>query len=102
VDLYNARFALAFEGSRIPKWPYPGPILVTETDQNRQLTEVFLFDKWCCLAKLDEADVQNLDQTSYEYEFDLDTYKILKRFLQKKMVKVSQLSKQQTSESISY
>lgn len=90
-ELYNARFELAFAESRIPDWQFDGPILVTETDPERQLTEVFLFDKWCCLAKLDEADVNDLDETSYEYEFDLDTYKILKRFLQKKMVKVTQL-----------
>ena len=90
-ELYNARLALAFAETRIPQWPYKGPILVTEHSEDRNLTEVFLFDKWCCLAKLDEADLNDLDESSYQYVFDLDTYKILKRFLQKKMVKVKTL-----------
>ncbi|MCL4397883.1 exonuclease domain-containing protein [Patescibacteria group bacterium] len=54
--LYNARFALAFMNSRIKHWPFKGP---------RLLENKYLVDNWCLVGE----------------DFDLDTYKILQRYL---------------------
>ncbi len=87
-QIYNAKFLAAFEPLRIPKWPYKGPVLVRERDRERNVTDIFLFDNWCCLAKLTEHDIHDIPETRYEYMFDLDTYKILKKFIKKGQVKV--------------
>lgn len=89
--LYNAQFKLVFDPVRIPLWPFDGPILVKEWDNDREVTDVFLFDKWCFLAKLTPDEVPDLDDTSHEYVFDLDTYKILKRYIQKKTKNIVRL-----------
>lgn len=86
VDLHNASFILAFDCVRIQPWPFSGPILLRETNPESGATDLFLFDNWCYLATLHEEEIQEVKETSYEYQFDLDTYKILKKFLDKKRV----------------
>lgn len=93
VESYNAKFEKVFENLRVPEWPYRGPIMVTEKDKNREITEVFLFNNWCCLAKLNEHDVNKLSESSFIHEFDYDTYKILKLFLRKNMIHIQPLKK---------
>lgn len=65
---YNMRFAQAFASSRIKPWPFPGPIAIEETHPTGEKTARFIIDKWCLLD-------------SKEAIFDLDTYKILYRYL---------------------
>lgn len=67
---YNLRFDLAFATDKLPVWPFPGPIAVNEDGQ------VHVFDNWCYLGKS-----QELEPDLKNPKFDLDTYKILKRFL---------------------
>jgi DNA polymerase III subunit epsilon len=64
---YNARQALAFMTWQIKSWDFPGPIMI----------ENHVFDRWCYLGTIDE-DGENI---SRDYHFDVDTYKILRRFL---------------------
>ncbi len=89
---YNAKFLAAFEPLRVPEWPYKGRVLIRERDNERNVTDIFLFDNWCCLAKLTEHDIHDIPETHYEYIFDLDTYKILKRFIKKGQIKVIPLN----------
>lgn len=86
---YNLRFTTAFYKTKIKPWPYNGPIIITETNDITGQNEFFIIDKWCYLGSLksdNENDIENITNLSldYDYIFDLDMYKILFRFLNKK------------------
>lgn len=74
---YNMRFNAAFTKYKIKTWPFPGPVIIRES---QELEENFLIDRWCFLGTIkDESDLyENIEN---EYLFDYDTYIILKRFL---------------------
>ncbi len=57
---YNLRMMEAFSRHKLKQWPFPTPIVVHGK---------LLIDKWC---------IVNEDR---EYNFDVDTYKILSRFV---------------------
>jgi len=84
ADLYNQRFQAAFKDLRVPLWPFSSPVLIREIDQTTGMTDIFLFDNWCCLTKLQEHEIPDVAETRYEYNFDLDIFKILKRYSLKK------------------
>lgn len=71
-EKFNARFALAFSKVKLHSWPYPGPIQIKEENPDDDTVEIHLIDKWCHLGSPDSPG---------PYKFDLDTYKILRRYL---------------------
>ncbi len=75
--LYNLRFSLAFTKSRIGSWPYKGPIVIKETDPETRSEEAFIVNKWCYIKYEEFAG------SECALVFDLDIYKILKKYLQK-------------------
>lgn len=75
---YNLRFDEAFYKHKIRPWKFEGPIIIKE---NAHAKEGFIVDKWCLLGKVNAAS--DLENISSEYTFDLDTYKILSRFIMK-------------------
>lgn len=75
---YNLRFIEAFINSKIKSWPYKGPIIIKEVNENSGKEEQFLIRNWCVVQRID-GENEKLE----DLEFDLDAYKILKRFLQK-------------------
>lgn len=69
---YNMKFAAAFALSKIKPWPFPGTIIIKETNLDKK--EYFLINNWCYLGgsiKIDPSPPA----------FDLDFYNILKQFL---------------------
>lgn len=70
--MYNIRFEQAFYAHKIKPWLFNGPVMVKEDNQG------YIVDKWCLLGKIDESSEGDISQ---EYIFDVDTYKILKRFM---------------------
>ncbi len=70
---YNVRFEEAFYKKKIRPWKFDGPIIIKDG------AEGYVVDKWCVLGKIDE--VNTVSDLSFEYLFDLDSYKILQRFL---------------------
>ncbi len=80
---YNTRFLEAFSHQKFKTWPFKGPIRIKEKNLLTEKEEVFVIDKWCLLGSMkDEGELS----TDYElqatnYLFDVDTYKILSRFL---------------------
>lgn len=85
---YNLRFEEAFFSLKIQKWPFDGPIIIKESGE---CEERFLIDKWCYLGKLSDA---NPDIDTIEYSFDLDMYRILKRYImsQRDITKIKPVS----------
>lgn len=85
---YNLRFITACLKTKIKPWPFNGPILIKEFNEITKKAEYFLIDKWCYLGNFkinDEVDqsANELIEHKPEYIFDLDMYKILKRYLSK-------------------
>ncbi len=66
---YSMRFAQSFTTSKVKPWPFPGPIAIEEKHPEVDMTANFIVDKWCLI------------QEDSETIFDLDVYKILKRWL---------------------
>lgn len=78
--LYNFRFMEAFKKTRIQNWPFSGPILLKEENPIDKKEEVFIVDQWCVIGSGKVSDdLETIE--SNEYNFDLDTYKILNSFL---------------------
>lgn len=74
--MYNLRFDNAFYKFKIKPWNFEKPIIIKEVGESE---EHFIIDKWCYLGSIkNEADYSNI---SFDYNFDLDTYKILKKFI---------------------
>lgn len=78
---YNIRFLEAFGKTKIKRWPFPGPIIIEEKNEITQKTEYFLIDQWCYLGSVQSDQYGTFNQKHFHYSFDLDTYKILVRFL---------------------
>ncbi len=62
---------------KLQTWPFKGRIGVREAGAEH--TELHVLDHWCYLGTV--RSEQDLDTLSTRPAFDLDTYKILKRFL---------------------
>lgn len=68
--MYNARCIIAFSKNKIKPWPFNGPIAIKETSEQKEEPTVLMVNKWCLV-----------EQDSQEMQFDMDTYKILYRYL---------------------
>lgn len=78
---YNLRFMTAFAKTKIKRWPYGGPIIIEEKNEITDTMEYFLIDQWCFLGTITMDSNNSFKESPHEYSFDLDTYKILVRYL---------------------
>ncbi len=78
--LYNLRQLSAFSQYKIKKWPFRGPIKITEVNEYDDKREYFVIDSWCYLGSIQEEVGAEI---SSEYVFDLDMYKILVQYMNK-------------------
>ncbi|MEO6728806.1 MAG: exonuclease domain-containing protein [Candidatus Dojkabacteria bacterium] len=75
---YNELFDKVFGITKLASWPFEKPIVITE--RNGDLEEKLLFDKWCFLG----TDAGTNEETTITKQlFNLDTYKIIRSFLEK-------------------
>jgi len=79
---YNDRFAAAFERQRVVEWPYHGPVLIRERTPGLEGATGFVVDRWCLKAQLRELENGEVEASPELHRFDLDRYKIIKRFLE--------------------
>ncbi len=79
---YELRFNQAFAGLKLQRWPYPGPILVTEHDRDNLNHTSFIIDQWRIVSVIHQRD-QDTETSSLDATFDLDQYKILRQYLNK-------------------
>lgn len=76
---HDLRLKTALAVLKLRAWPFPGRIAIRERD------EWHLFETWCYLGTAkSEADLHEAAQTRFETAFDLDTYRILRRELEKR------------------
>lgn len=74
VESYNRRFEIALEHTRIEQWPYDTPIAV----QMNQAGEAVVINNWIVQGYLNEEGEL---QAASEPQFDMDEYKIVRRFI---------------------
>lgn len=76
------RLATALAGLRVRAWPFPGRIGVRETAADGESSELHVLDQWCHLGTVrSEDELHDLQDGAQRPRFDLDTYKILTRYL---------------------
>jgi DNA polymerase-3 subunit epsilon len=76
--LYNLRMINAFSKYKIQKWPFGGPIIISEYNEADEKQKSFVIDQWCYIGS---CEGENTCEIQQEYIFDLDCYKILLQFL---------------------
>ncbi len=79
-ETYNARFAMAFAQNKISPWPFDKAIAIEEKDPIAGSVEAHIIDHWCYLGSVLYDDEAVKPKLSDKLTFDLDMYKILKRF----------------------
>ncbi len=76
------RLAAALAGLRVRDWPFPGRIGVRETAADGEHSELHVLDQWCHLGTVcNDEELRELQEDAPQPLFDVDTYKILTRFL---------------------
>lgn len=81
-ELYNRRFEIALENNRIAEWPYDRPIVVSINEQG----ESIIINNWMIQGYLDSDGNEVIDEI--ESLFDVDEYKILRRFVRENKVNI--------------
>ncbi len=76
------RLVQALSRLRLRPWPYEGRIMIRERDHATERCELHVLDRWRYLGTVrSEAELYELDAMTEPGPFDLDTYRILARFL---------------------
>lgn len=74
-DVYNRRFEIALEHSRVAAWPYRSPVAIQVNEQGERV----VVDNWIVRGFLN-GDGERVYE-DHAPHFDVDEYKIIKRFL---------------------
>lgn len=74
-ELYNRRFEVALEQSKLSEWIFDGPITVPVNSRGEQV----VLNNWMVQGFIDEEGMPIIEDT--EPAFDLDEYKIIRRFI---------------------
>ncbi len=82
LPLHQARLMTALAALKMRSWPFEGAIGVRERSPGGGRTEIHVFDQWCHLGTADsEHRLRALLENPAPLPFDLDSYKILSRYL---------------------
>lgn len=83
-EIHYLRLKQALIGMRLESWPYEGRIGIRESDKATGKTQIQVFEQWCHLATVeDDIQMDEAKQSRFEFNFDLDTYKLLTKVLRK-------------------
>jgi DNA polymerase-3 subunit epsilon len=83
-ELHYLRLKQALIPHRLKTWPYPGSIGIREHDEESGRTQLHVFDSWCHVAPVeDERALDDVLETRTWSSFDLDTYRLLLKQLNK-------------------
>ncbi len=80
-ESYNDRVQAAFKQKSIEKWPFDTPIVINEPSVETNSVTSFIVDKWCIIGKIIHNHNLKPYYVSYDASFDLDSYKILRTFV---------------------
>ena len=74
-ELYNRRFELALEHHKVEQWPFRSAVAVPVNQSGQHV----IIDNWIIRGFVNEAGEREYDEL--EPTFDVDEYKIIRRFL---------------------
>ena len=81
---HHLRMLEALSALRLARWPWPGAVGIRERCPQSRREEIHVIDHWCYLgAARDTEQVEELLASAPPPAFDLDTYRLLLRYLQK-------------------
>lgn len=84
IEQHALRVTQALATLRTAPWPYAGRIAVREASSDGERAELHVIDRWCHIGTArDEAELAEVTAARAAPVFDVDTYKILKRYLAK-------------------
>jgi len=79
---HDQRLLKVLESLRLKRWPWAGPVTIREAHPESGRLAFHLLDGWCVLGSVeDEAALAALIAAAPPRVFDLDTYRILLRWL---------------------
>ncbi len=82
AEAHALRLAAALAKLRVRARPFPGRIGIRETAAGGERCELHVLDQWCHLGTVrNEEELRELQDQAPRPLFDLDTYKILTRYL---------------------
>ncbi|MDO6388245.1 MULTISPECIES: exonuclease domain-containing protein [unclassified Uliginosibacterium] len=80
--VHDLRLATVMAALRLTAWPWRGAVLLAETHEGTQRSEVQVFDHWCRLGSAcDETTLAELLASPPPRRFDADVYRMLTRWL---------------------
>ncbi len=84
-EQHALRLKTALASMRTLPWPFKGRVGIREAADNGERSEIHVLDRWCYLGTArSETELHELTEARNAPVFDIDTYKILTRFLGKK------------------
>ena len=79
---HDERLLKVLESLRLRRWPWSGPVAIREHHADTGRSAVHVADRWCLLGSVgDEGELAALLERAPARRFDLDTYRILLRWL---------------------
>lgn len=80
---HDERLLKVLEGLRLRRWPWPGAVQLVEYHPGTGRRMIHVLDHWCLLASVENEDAlaELLAAGLPPRRFELDTYKILQRWL---------------------
>jgi DNA polymerase-3 subunit epsilon len=79
---HMVRLASALARLRLAPWPFAGRIALHETDADRSISEIHVFDQWRYLGSArTETELAELLEQRELPAFDIDHYRLLTRYL---------------------
>lgn len=87
-EMHYLRLKQALVSHQLKAWPYPGKLGIRETSASSQESVIHVFEHWCYLGSAkDESALESLCNSRLDFRFDIDTYKLLLKELDKPSVK---------------
>lgn len=90
VVMANARLREVLYKKKLEAWPFDGRVGLREYNAVNGVTELHVFENWCYVGSVgSEEELRDFQETiKDDVVFDLDTYKIVRKFLEKGRVEV--------------
>ncbi|MGE0012317.1 MAG: exonuclease domain-containing protein [Azoarcus sp.] len=80
-DAHDARLLGALGSARLKPWPWPGAVVLPEYHEASGCKAFHVLDHWCHLGSVEARDEIPAVLESVQPRFELDTYRILSRWL---------------------
>ncbi len=85
---HNRRLQKALNRSEIQKWPFKGPITITEVDAKYQFTQSHLVNNWIYYGRWDQDNTGALQN---DIDFDVDQYHIIRKVIHQNKLPIKTL-----------